>query len=299
MAGEKGEEIEVEKDTKGRDIKIRNEFEFADYLMQNILYYHMYVNVFVQGTDSKDKISRLPKVLPFTHVWVLRYSPQNLVKNMDRQFNFYHARSSFLSLIPIFENTLRSFVKRLENKKRIDKLKSKKYYGPLLEWAFAFVVPRKEYLYNGPRDEERIKMIERVPESCLDVDEARRLRNLFMHNRGFFDKKYGIGTIEVPGRQPKLRQEFLREFLPARKRKIPAHMEKFLKEPEQDVPVLLKPEEYIEYSRSHIELLHYLHDLIQRTYFDLKGSGYGYREEQERLRPKRAEWDRIFAGTQL
>jgi len=195
----------------------------------------------------------------------------------------------------------------LENKKKIGKLKSKNY-GALLEWAFDFVIPRKEYLYDGPKDEERIKIIERVPELCLDVDHARRLRNVFMHNRGLFDKRYGTDAMEVPGRQPKMRQEFLREFLPACKQKIPTYfshkefteyMKKFLKGPEQDVPVLLTSEEYIEYSLSHIGLLHVLHDLIQRKYFGLTDSGYYYPLERPRLEPKRAEWDRIFTGKQL
>lgn len=303
MASENCEELDV----KGRDIKIRDEFEFADYMMQILLGYHLYANASYENFERLplvEKISRLPLVIPLTWSWYRQYSREILVETVEKIFDFYHTRSSLIALVGMFEVTLRSFVERLENKGKIDKLKGKTY-GARLRWAFGFVVPEKESLYDGPRDEERIKMIERMPDICLNVDEARRLRNVFMHNRGFFDKKYGTDAVKVPGRQPKMRQEFLREFLPACKQKILAHfsheeftdyMKQFLIEPEQDVPVLLKPEEHVEYSRSHIEFLHDLHDLVQRTCFDLKGSGYSYREEQERLKQKWAEWDRAFPG---
>jgi len=278
MVSEKSEEHKVEKDDRGRDIKIRDEFEFADYLMKEVLNYFLYVNASVQSASSEDKISRLPeKVLPFTHVWDITYSRQILVKQMDEKFQFYHTRSSLLTLVGIFEVTLQSFVERLESKKCIKFGKSKKYY-PLLKWVFDFVIANKESLYNGIDK----KAIEILPDLCLDVDDARRLRNLFMHHHGVFHESYEKHAITINGKK-KLHPQYL----------------KFRENPNQKVPVLLTNEDYILYSRSHIELLHNLHDLIQRKYFSLTDSGYYYPHEQLRLVPKIAEWNRIFSGEHL
>jgi hypothetical protein len=271
-----------EEDIIGRDLGILDEFEFADYLMKDVLGYFQYVNVSVQSASPEDKISRLPdNVLPFTRGWVITYSPEILVKQMDEKFQFYHTRSSLIALVGIFEDTLWSFVKRLEDEEKIDKFgkENKKYknkkYSTLLEWVFDFVIPNKESLYSGGYKEA----INRLPEVCLDVDEARRLRNLLMHHRGLFHESYKDQAIPIDG-------------------KINIHPQylKFRENPVQKVPVLLTAEEYIRYSRSHIELLHELHDLIQRKYFGLTDSGYYYPREQPRLNPKIAEWDRIFTG---
>lgn len=275
MASEKSEEHKVEKDNRGRDIKIRDEFEFADYLMKEVLGYFMYVNASVQSAPSEDKISRLPeKVLPFTHVWNITYSREILVKQMDEKFQFYHTRSSLLTLVGIFEVTLQSFVERLESKKYIKFGKPKKYY-PLLKWVFDFVIPNKESLYGGA-DKKAIIIL---PDLCLDVDDARRLRNLFMHHHGVFHESYEKYAIPING-----------------KIKLHPQYSKFRENTQQEVPVLLTNDEYVSYSRSHIELLHNLHDLIQRKYFNLTDSGYYYPYEQSRLEPKIAEWDRIFTG---
>lgn len=313
MTGEKGEEHKAERDDKGRDIEIRDEFDFADYLMKDVIGYFQYVNASVQSASSQDKISRLPeKVLPFTHSWDITYSPEILVKKMDKNFYFYHTRSSLLSLVSIFEVALRSFAARLNEEKKHDSIfrgidPENCGYKTLLKKAFDFATSNKESLYGGAEDNENKKKIQRVPDLCCDVDEARRLRNLFMHNHGLFDTIYGTDTIKVPDRLPTMRQQFLKEFLEDSKQEIPTHftyeqfseyMKEFLKEPKHQVPVLLTPEEIIQCSRSHIELLHYLHDLIQREYFGLTDAGYYYPHEQPRLKPKWAEWDRIFSGGQ-
>ncbi|GAI53084.1 unnamed protein product, partial [marine sediment metagenome] len=188
------------------------EFEFADYLMKDVLGYFQYVNASVQSASPENKISKLPeKVLPFTRGWVITYSPEILVKQMDEKFQFYHTRSSLIALAGIFEVTLWSFMKRLEDEKQIDRFgkKNKKYknkkYSTLLEWVFDFVIPNKESLYRGI-DKEAIN---RLPGVCLDVDEARRLRNLFMHHRGLFHKSYEEQAIPINGKI-KLHPQYLK-----------------------------------------------------------------------------------------
>ncbi|TES83845.1 MAG: hypothetical protein E3J91_01450 [Hadesarchaea archaeon] len=280
MTGEKSEEHKAERDNLGRDIKILDEFEFADYLMKDVLGYFQYVNASVQSASPEDKISRLPeKVLPFTRGWVITYSPKILVKQMDEKFQFYHTRSSLIVLVAIFEVALRSFAAHLNENEHDSIFKGINPelggYKTLLERAFDFVIPNKESIYSGGYKEA----INRLPEVCLDVDEARRLRNLFMHHRGLFHESYEKQAIPING-NIKLHPQYL----------------KFRKNPEQKVPVLLTHEEYISYSCSHNELLHELHDLIQRKYFGLTDSGYYYPREQPRLKPKIAELDRIFTG---
>lgn len=268
-------------DNRGRDIEILDEFEFADYLMKDVLGYFQYVSVSVQSASSEDKILRLPeKVLPFTHGWFITYSPEILVEKMDKKFQFYHTRSSLIALVSIFEVALRSSAARLNEKKDDSVFRGvdpeKCGYKTLLKRAFNFVIPNKESLYSGINR----GAINRLPKVCLDVDEARRLRNLFVHKRGIFEKSYEDDAIKIKGKS-NLHPMYL----------------KFRENPEQKVPVLLTPEEYISYSCSHIELLHDLHDLIQRK-FHLTDSGYSYRAELPRLKPKWDEWDRIFSGGQ-
>lgn len=280
MNNKKGGEHGAEVDATGRDIKIRDEFEFADYLMKDVLGYYLYANASVQSASSEDKISRLPeKVIPFTRGWFITYSPKILAKKMDENFRFYHTRSSLIALVSMFEVALRSFAARLNEKKDdlvFKGIKPKNCgYRILLKRAFDFVILNKESLYRGINKEA----INRLPEVCLDVDEARRLRNLFVHHRGLFHKSYEEQAIPING-EIKRHPRYL----------------KFLENPEQRIPVLLTPEEYISYSRSHNELLHELHDLIQRKHFHLTDSGYFYRRELPRLMPKWDEWDRIFSG---
>jgi hypothetical protein len=148
-----------------------------------------------------------------------------------------------------------------------------------LAWAFDFADSNKEILYDGARNVASKPMMDRLPDVCLDVDDARRLRNLFVHNRGLFNKTYEDGALKI-NRRTKLHPLYL----------------KYRENPQKHVAVLLTPEEYISYSRSHIELLHDLHDLIQRKYFGLTGAGYYYPSELPRLKPKRDEWDRIYRG---
>lgn len=264
-----------------RDSEILCAFELADDAMQGVFGYHLYVNASVQSASFKEKISKITKyavsrppnwAIPITHSWVRYFSPNDLVETMEKIFDSYHARSSLMTLPRIFEVALRSFVDRLKETGHGQKLGGNpRYYKTLLIWAFDFSNLEKESLYGGGEKE----MINRVPNLCCDVDDARRLRNLFMHNNGLFDMHYKDDAITIPDRQPKMHPKF----------------SDFLKDPTQKVPVLLTYEEYVKYSCSHIELLHDLHDLIQRKYFGLTGGGYYYKQEQKII-----EWHRVLTS---
>ncbi len=99
--------------TINRDSEILDAFEFADYFLQDVLGYYLYVIASAQSASFEDKISKLPKdAIPLTHEWDVRYSPAAVVKKMDEEFSFYHNRSSLIVLVGIFEVALLSLINR-------------------------------------------------------------------------------------------------------------------------------------------------------------------------------------------
>ena len=66
-------------------------------------------------------------------------------------------------------------------------------YKAKLEWAFDVVSHSK--FGDEP-------MRKRIPQICLDVDHARRLRNLWMHNSGLYNNRYKNDGITVNGNAP-------------------------------------------------------------------------------------------------
>ena len=263
------------------DPKIKSAFELADDAMQGLLGYHLYVAASAKTASFGDKFSRLPKdAIPHTWSWNRFYSAKELIENMEKLFDFIHARFSLVMLVAIFEVAIRDFAARFneESEEKYDLFKGvnpkKPGYKTLLKRAINFAILNKESHFDGAQDEENKRKIQRVLDLCLDVDDARRLRNQFIHHHGLFDESYEKSAIEING---KIRRH--------------PHYLKLRKNPKEKVPVLLTPEEYIAYSRSHIELLHYLHDLIQRKYFGLTGSGYYYKGEGKLI-----EWRRVLIG---
>ena len=258
------------------DPEITNAFEIADDGMQGILGYHLYVAAAVKSASFDGKFSKLPKgAIRITWNFYRRYSPTELIENMEEIFDLVQARTSLIVLVSTFEAAIRSFVALLNNKKRDDSIFKDMdpdcNYKPLLRTVFQFVHSKKESLFGEGTDEQTKKGRQRVPDLCLDIDDARRLRNLFMHNRGIFNDKYKTDALTIPSKTPGEYSRVL-EF-------------------KENTPVLLSPESYVAYSCSHIELLHYLHDLLQRQYFGLAGGGYYYRGLGKVI-----EWRRLLIG---
>lgn len=267
----------------------------ADDAMQGVIGFQLYVGA---STHSKfqDKVSKIienkhiapscPPIynFPLTNVWRRNFTPEQLVSEMDKGFEWYFTFSSLTSLISIFGAALKDFTDYLVKKrdiltqplqltivkdKRTRTVNINKYWD-LLQWTSDFVNQWKEQIFNGRKDEARVRIIENVPNVCCQVDEARRARNCFIHNRGLFDKSYGEGPISVPGRGPEMRPEFREN-------------------PDREIQIPMTLDKYVEYSQSHIELLHDLHDLIQRKHFHLRGSGYSYRADRKII-----DWRRVF-----
>lgn len=107
----------------------------------------------------------------------------------------------------------------------------------------------------------------RLPITFGKIDNARRLRNEIIHSRGYYTKFYEDDAINENG--------IVLHFLPNYCR---------FKE------IYLTTDNVVDFSRSHVEILHVLHNGIQKNYFD--APTYGYLPEGKRI-----EWDRIFWRT--
>lgn len=195
-----------------------------------------------------------------THHWVRGYDPAGMVRAISGiGIDFLLSRSSLVSLVTICEAALRRFNDRLAH---LGKCPKKKRNKQLLEWAFMLV---KGYSSTSA------EMLDRLPETCGDLDNARRLRNCIVHNNGAYDQTYESDVITDGW--TKIQREKDSVSGVARRDKIFLQTERF---------------EY--FSRSHIEFLHILHNTIQLDFFD-HSTGYNYAQEGKRI-----EWYRVLSG---
>jgi hypothetical protein len=249
-----------------RDLHIRRAFEVADDAMQAAIGYFMYGIACEQKAELQEVLSALPPAhIPITHNWVRNYSPSELCHAMERLFEPYHARVALIAVIGAFEGALRNFGERLVASGKIAKPPGWNYKRKL-EWAFSIA---RQAAYGDQQ------MQARIPTLCLHVDHARRIRNLWMHNNGLFDSEYAEGGIQIPGQQPIIDAVYVEQVQKKRRRKV---------------GVVLSSMGFFQFAKSHIELLHHLHDTIQRIHFRQKRS-YGYRQLKKRI-----EWHRLLTG---
>lgn len=268
----------------GFEPTLLKKFRDADDAMQGIFGYQLFVNSAIRcasiadvGTDIKRNrhiiSGHTTYRFPLTHVWFRYFSPERLTQDMSKGYESYLAFTSLTNLVSIFDTALRDFFAYAKDnskkKHELPNLRSRNY-SVFLEGVFKFVIDNRELIMNGRKDPAREKMIEEVPDRCCNIDEARRVRNCFVHNLGFFDEKYDKAVL-VEGRDAEKRSEF-KEWRPGIEIRIPMSFTK-----------------YVEYSRSHIELLHDVHDLIQRLFFTHDGSGYSYAGDEKII-----DWRRVF-----
>lgn len=247
-----------------RDRFIRHAFEIADDGIQGVFGYYMYGIACRRSANETNLIAALPpNQFPITHEWDRIYNPLELHQAMTKYFDAYHARVSLISIIGIFEGCLQNFIARLINTQKIGKSPQGTYKGRL-HWTFGIVA---QSTYGSQT------MHARIPDLCLDVDHSRRIRNLWMHNNGLFDNGYA-DAVQVAGGVPIYDPAF-KTYQADNRRKI---------------PFLLSWQDFFSMYRSHIELLHHLHDTVQRTYFGQKRP-YGYASLKKRI-----EWHRLLIG---
>jgi len=204
-------------------------------------------------------------VIQTTHDWIRFYNPLELINSISQVFLSYHAKTTVISMVSIFEGCLSNFEKRLVKLGKMKPIK-RKSYKHRLQWAFEIVL-KSEY--------GNLAMIKRLPDLCLDVDHGRRIRNLWMHNRGNYDKLYETDTIPVPGLGPIMEQDYFR----------------FRKNPKKETPFNLSVELFQRLLLSHIEMLHHLHNMIQKNFFGQR-RWYNYRAVRKGI-----DWKRLLLGT--
>src|ERR1051326_951592 len=163
-----------------RDPYIRKAFEVADDSMQGAIGYFIYGGACKQSAPIQAVLAALPPHMQITHDWGRNYIPSDLCQTMEECFEPYHARVSLIAIIGAFEGALLSFARRIAAVSKNFNLPRGKYKKHL-EWAFS-VAQQSSY---GDQ-----QMQARIPDLCLDVDNARRIRNLWMHNNGLFDSVY-------------------------------------------------------------------------------------------------------------
>ena len=244
-----------------RDQEIEAIFTTADDQMQGLWGLHRCLKAATDSAAPEALIPYLPQgTFRLTHYWVRGYDARGMVRAMyDTGIDFLLSRSSLVSLVTICEAALRRFNDRLADLRRCVKKDGNKH---LLSWAFELV---KGYSLSSP------EMLARLPETCGDLDNARRLRNCIVHNNGAYDAMYHSDPINDGW--VKIQYEKDSGAGATRRDKI-----------------FLQTEGFEHFSRSHIEFLHILHNAIQLDFFG-HSAGYNYAEESKGI-----EWYRILSG---
>jgi hypothetical protein len=275
------------------DPQIKHAFEVADDSLQGVLGYHY----FTLSLKHKDQLKHFPDGIGFvlsrendqgaflhTISWERHFSASEFIDEMSHLFEEYESRVSLVFMTNVFSALLSNFITILEEKGLLDpvtitvieKEKPKKRYingrtnyKDSLNWAYQIV---KKCSIGDP------KAIERLPKTLGIIDNARRLRNRIVHNNGLFKESYEKDTIKDPeGRELFEVQTHPGYYI-------------FKKNTDENIPIILKPYEIVDFSRSHVEVLHVLHNSIQENFFKCT-EPYDYRKEG-----KRVEWTRILRG---
>jgi hypothetical protein len=244
-----------------RNSQIEGIFTTADDQMQGLWGLHSYLKVATEITAREKLIPYLPQgAFPFTHHWSRNYQASEMVRAMsDTGIDFLLSRSSLVSLVTICEAALDRFNSRLAELKECVKKDGNKQ---LLSWAFELV---RGSSCGSP------EMIARLPETCGDLDNARRLRNCIVHNNGAYDQMYESDVIKGVWIKTQHERDYASSV--AGKNKI-----------------FLDTERFEHFSRSHIEFLHILHNTIQLDFFG-HSTGYNYAQEGKGI-----GWYRILSG---
>lgn len=242
-----------------RDQHIEDVFLSADDAIQGLWGLHSYINAAVNTADRQDMKARLPAgFFQITHEWARRYDRDELLAKMDNVFEFVHCRNSLVLLVSLFEGTIKRFNERLAKSSHASRFKS---YKQLLVWGFALV-------QNSPSGSASMR--QRLPSNCGDVDNARRLRNCFAHNNGRYEHSYLTDAIDDGWTQVRYPKE--------------------IGSVSSGEKIFIVNDKLEELLRSHVELLHMLHNTIQRAYFG-ETEDYNYAKEGKAI-----EWHRILSG---
>lgn len=261
-----------------RDQEIKRAFEIADDSLQGVLGYHLYVVAMQKDINVQKMWKHLPdQAIPHTFSWIRFYQKESLTKAFTPPiFELYQSRISLIAMTSVFEVALENFILCLEEKGHPQTLNGKKLfkkterrlsYKDCIKWAY------NESLNCDIGDQ---KAVERLPRTFGMIDNARRLRNLIIHNHGLFNTKYAKDAVDFGGIQKELH---------------PLYEKVFKIKPQEPTPILITTEDIIRFNQAHVETLHVLHNQIQKAYFGCL-TGYDYRREKKPI-----EWDRVLWGS--
>jgi len=144
------------------------------------------------------------------------------------------------------------------------KVKDRLGYKRRLEWAF-YVSKR---CIIGDQN-----AIERLPKTFGILDNTRRLRNLIIHNHGIFNDIYRRDSINVKEIEKVVHPQY-----------------QVYNKSNKPIPAIITHKDIIDFSRAHIEVLHVLHNQIQKEYYGHL-EPYSYRKEKKPI-----EWNKVLWG---
>jgi hypothetical protein len=213
-------------------------------------------------------------VIPHTFSWVRYYQKEDLLAKLVPIFESIQCRYSLVAMLNVFQVGLRNFLTRLAETKHVQDLPTKK-----LEECLKTDRPRLNWAYKRARmcDVCDPEAINRLPVTFSRIDNARRLRNDIVHNHGLFTDRYETDALHFDDAEVILHPDYA-----------------LFKDRRQSVPIKLATSHIEDFSRSHIEVLHVLHNEIQKDCFghsDPDDPAYDYRRAEKRI-----EWDRAFSG---
>ncbi len=249
----------------GRDEDIQRVFEIADDSLQGVLGHYIYVITLQMAADKQKILMKLPeRRIPMTFSWDRFYRKEDLLKAFKLpEFQIYQARLSLTMMVNLFEVSLRSFIRNLDEKGYRQHLKNS-HLKTCIKWA-------NEQLSQCDIGDQ--KAIERLPQTWGIIDNARRLRNLIVHNQGIFDKSYEKDAIKTTGITIDLHP----------------HFQIYKTNPKEIVPIVFDTNYFFRFVRAHIEVLHLLHNFMQKKYFGYDDA-YDYRREHKGIEWNRALW---------
>jgi len=254
-----------------RNQDIQKVFEIGDDSLQCVLGYHFYFNALQKSTNLKKLMEHLPdNVIPHTFSWNRYYQKGDLSNTLKTIFECYQSRISLISMASVFEVTLRNFIQYLNKNGHQQtfndkKLKGKENYKDNIKWA---------YLGTLNCDIGDEKAIKRLPITFGKIDNVRRLRNLIVHNHGLFKESYQNDVIKFKNIVIELHPDY---FI-------------FQTKPQNLFPIKITTENIVDFSKAHIEVLHVLHNNIQKKYFNVI-KPYDYGKESKYI-----EWNRLLWG---
>jgi hypothetical protein len=250
-----------------RDKDIQRVFEIADDSLQGILGYHLYV-IAMQSASNIEKIAQyLPdKAFQMTFEWIRYYQKEDLIQAFTPPLlEFYQSRISLTSLVTVFEVALDGFINNLAKKGYIKKLKNQRFVKNCIEWAYDQLSPCHVVGNDS--------MVKRLPVTFGIIDNARRLRNLIIHRQGLFDDSYEEQVIHFKDIVVDMHPQYSQHKA----------------NPQKPFPVLIDTPYFFYFSMAHLEVLHLLHNEIQKRYFG-PNLGYDYRVENKAIEWNRALW---------